>query len=40
MREIAIVGGPAAAGTRALLDAVRRRHLPSTVLALVPHRKP
>ena len=36
VREIAIVGDPAAADTRALLDVVRRRHLPNTVLALAP----
>ncbi|MCH8076459.1 MAG: hypothetical protein IIC64_11625 [SAR324 cluster bacterium] len=36
VREIAIVGDPAAADTQALLDVVRRRHLPNTVLALAP----
>ncbi|MCH8888724.1 MAG: thioredoxin domain-containing protein, partial [SAR324 cluster bacterium] len=36
VREIAIVGDPAAADTRALLEVVRRRHLPNTVLALAP----
>ena len=34
VREIAIVGDPAAADTQALLDVVRRGHWPHTVLAL------
>jgi hypothetical protein len=33
-QEIAIIGDPDAAGTRALLAEVRRRHLPNSVLAL------
>ncbi len=34
VREIAIIGDPAAGDTRALLDAVRGRYLPNTVLTL------